>query len=314
MNDSCIFGPVASRRLGSSLGVDMTPAKFCTLNCVYCECGKTTRLTMRRDEYIPFEKIRHDIETALADTPELDVITFCGSGEPTLNTALGPSITYTKSRYPQYRTAVLTNATLLHDPQVRSEVARADLVLPSLDAVSQEIFEKINRPDPTITASLITEGLLAFAREYSTPVWLEIFIIEGINDLPDELHKFRNIVEKVNPRRIHLNSLDRPGTCSWVKPASSQRLTTIAQYFTPWPVEISSRDVLPTLTLRTVQQAHRKIITTIQRRPCTVEELSSLIGQSINQTNALLHSLIDKQKVVEKKEGDITFYTAASSQ
>ncbi|MDD4253495.1 MAG: radical SAM protein, partial [Methanoculleus horonobensis] len=182
-----LFGPVPSRRLGISLGIDLVPHKTCSFDCIYCECGRTTDLTCERREYVPTGRVIAELDDFLAKGPDLDYITFAGSGEPTLHTGIGEIIAFIKDRYPRYRVAVLTNSALFTDPDVRAALMRADLVVPSLDAVSEEVFIKINRPSPGTTAERVLKGLLDFAREFSGEIRLEIFIVPDINDTEEEL-------------------------------------------------------------------------------------------------------------------------------
>ncbi|MDK2863513.1 MAG: hypothetical protein PWQ46_1223, partial [Methanomicrobiaceae archaeon] len=189
-----LFGPVPSRRLGISLGIDLVPHKTCSFNCIYCECGQTTDLTCERREYVPTNRVIAELDDFLATAPDLDYVTFAGSGEPTLHSGIGEIISFIKDRYPRYRVAVLTNSALFTDPDVRAALMRADLVVPSLDAVSEEVFVKINRPSPGITAGQVLEGLLDFAREYTGEVWLEIFIVPGVNDTDKELRLLKDAV------------------------------------------------------------------------------------------------------------------------
>jgi wyosine [tRNA(Phe)-imidazoG37] synthetase (radical SAM superfamily) len=144
---SIVFGPVLSRRLGFSLGLDVIPMKTCSLDCVYCECGRTTLFTNKRDEYIPTQQIIDELDKFLSNNPpRIDVITLAGSGEPTLNTGIGKIISHIKTKYPQYKTAVLTNTVLLSQKEVREEILPVDFVLPSIDAIFEDSFRKINRP------------------------------------------------------------------------------------------------------------------------------------------------------------------------
>ena len=223
-----LFGPVPSRRLGISLGIDLVPHKTCVFDCVYCECGRTTDLACKRREYVPTDRVIEELDDFLAKGPDLDYVTFAGSGEPTLHTGLGEIISFIKERYPRYRVAVLTNSALLTDPEVRVALMRADLVVPSLDAVSEEIFLKINRPSPGITAGRVLEGLLDFVREYPGEVWLEVFIVPGINDTEEEIRLLKDAVVAISPDRIQVNTLDRPGTDIRVRPASRGALERIA--------------------------------------------------------------------------------------
>lgn len=236
-----VFGPVSSRRLGRSLGIDIVPYKLCSLNCVYCECGSTTALTTAVREYAPASEVCAEIDLALSESPELDVITFSGSGEPTLNSSIGTIINHIKTRYPQYKVAVLTNATLMNIDSVRRGILSADMIFPSLDAVSEKVFNSIMKPAAGVRPSEIIQGLVKLRSEYKGRICLEIFIVPGFNDTADELELLRNAALRINPDEVHLNRLDRPGSESWVQPVSDERMNEIALYFKPMRVMVVGR-------------------------------------------------------------------------
>lgn len=236
-----VFGPVNSRRLGRSLGIDIVPYKLCSLNCVYCECGRTTALTSVIKEYAPAADVCAELDSVLCASPELDVITFSGSGEPTLNSSIGSIIDHLKENYPQYRIAVLTNSTLLNVDSVRRRILRADMVYPSLDAVSEEVFSAIMKPAPGIVPGDIIEGLVKLRAEFHGTICLEIFIVPGYNDTEHELSLLRDAALRIRPDEVHLNRLDRPGTESWVGPVSDERINEIAVYFEPLQVRVIGR-------------------------------------------------------------------------
>lgn len=228
MSHKYCYGPIHSRRLGISLGVDVIPFKTCSLDCIYCECGATNSLTLERKEYFPTADIINTLENILKEHPDLDYITFAGSGEPTLHSGLGKIINFIKEKYPQYKIAVLTNATLLNDPSVIKDLQKADLIVPSLDAVSQEAFEKINRPAPDITPETIISGIKNLKANFHGEVWLEIFIIPGINDHEEELALFNSTFSELGIKKVQLNTLDRPGAVKWIKPVSKEYKDEIA--------------------------------------------------------------------------------------
>lgn len=145
-----LFGPVPSRRLGMSLGIDLIPKKLCSLNCVYCEVGKTTKLTTNRLEYVKYDNVIAELKQFMGNNAKIDYITFSGSGEPTLNSRIGDILNFIKKEYPKIKTAVLTNGSLLYDKILRTEMISADVILPSLDAASQKVFEKIDKPNPSL--------------------------------------------------------------------------------------------------------------------------------------------------------------------
>ena len=236
-----IFGPVSSRRLGRSLGIDIVPYKLCSLNCVYCECGSTTALTTAVREYAPASEVCAEIDRALASSPDLDAITFSGSGEPTLNSSIGTIINHIKSCYAQYKVAVLTNSTLMNIDSVRRSILSADMIFPSLDAVSEEVFSAIMKPASGVKPSDMIEGLIKLRAEFKGRMCLEIFIVPIFNDKPGELELLSEAALRIQPDEVHLNRLDRPGSESWVRPVSDERMLGISEFFKSLNVRIIGR-------------------------------------------------------------------------
>ncbi|MBS0009913.1 MAG: radical SAM protein, partial [Bacteroidales bacterium] len=226
-----LFGPVPSRRLGISLGVDLVPAKVCSLDCVYCEVGKTTKLTTHRREYILYSRVTEELEHYFENNPDPDFITFSGSGEPTLNSRLGDVLTFIKEKRPNLPVAVLTNGTLLGDEKVRSELSGADVVLPSLDAATEETFKRINRPDPGIEIEKYINGLVQFRKDYPGKIWLEVFILPGYNDHPEELLAMKKAIQRINPDSVQINTLDRPGTEVSLIPATRAEMQRVKEFW-----------------------------------------------------------------------------------
>jgi wyosine [tRNA(Phe)-imidazoG37] synthetase (radical SAM superfamily) len=270
-----LFGPVPSRRLGISLGVDLVPHKTCTYTCIYCECGRTTTHTCERQEYVPTDRVIAELDDFLAKRPELDYITFAGSGEPTLHSGIGEIIAFIKDRYPHYRVAVLTGGALLADPEVRAALMQADLVVPSLDAVSEEAFMRINRPCPGLTAEGVFAGIVTFAGEFTGEIWLEVFIVPGINDTEEELRLLKDAVATINPGRVQVNTLDRPGTDIRVRRAAPRSLERIAAALGGEVIGAACIDrALPPES----GDIAETILAIIRRRPCTPADLAALLG------------------------------------
>ena len=211
-----VFGPVASRRLGVSLGVDLVPAKTCSLDCIYCEARQTTCLTLERKEYVPVDAVIRELDEVLSGKPELNFITFSGSGEPTLNSGIGRVVDFLKTRYPQYPVCLLTNGFALGDPEVRREIARIDRVVPSLDASNTEEFIRINRPAPGLEFGRFVKELTAYTQTASSEIYLELFIVPGVNDSDESIRRFVEIVRGMKLVMVQLNTLDRPGVVDWV--------------------------------------------------------------------------------------------------
>lgn len=225
-----IFGPVPSRRLGMSLGVDLVPKKVCSLNCVYCEVGKTTKLTLEKKEYIPANKIKSELTDYFKNNPDPDYITFSGYGEPTLNSCIGEILNFIKQNKAEIPVAVLTNGTMLFEESVRKALLKADIVLPSLDSATPEGFQKINLPAKDLNIEQYIQGIIDFRNEFAGKIWLEIFILPGYNDNISELTQLKNAILKIKPDLVQLNTLDRPGTINNLRAATKSELQKIAEF------------------------------------------------------------------------------------
>lgn len=304
-----LFGPVPSRRLGISLGVDLVPFKTCTLNCVYCECGETTDLTVKREEYAPLEDVLDELRAYLQHGPKLDYITFSGSGEPTLYSRIDRVIDFIKSNFPRYSVAVLTNGTLLMQAGVGEQLERADLVMPSLDAVSEEVFQKINRPHPGLSCQEIISGLISFRKMYWGKLHLEIFIVPGLNDTKPELELLKQSIRKIKPDSIQLGTLDRPGTEPWVRAATAERMETIASYLgKPGITEIIGEFRTHQNRPAVMQDQKEAIMMTLKRRPCTAEDLARILQLRLSEITKYLNFLLRKGDVECEKQRRGTFY------
>ena len=299
-----IFGPVPSRRLGISLGVDVIPYKYCPLNCVYCEVQRTNHLTLRRQEFFPPEEILSEVREILSTNPELDYVTFSGAGEPTLYSRIGEVILRIKEEFPQYKLALLTNGVLLKHPTVRKEILPLDLILPSLDACHQDTFEKINRPHPSIKVSDLISGLIDLRKEYSGPIWLEVFIIAGLNDSEEELECLSKALNRIQPDKVQLNSLDRPGAEFWVKPAGSRVLREVQRFLSErvnMPVEIIARIPSDKDELMVPPEIEKKFAILLNDHPLTTEEIAKASGLHINEVCHYLRQLHLEHKISIKQ-------------
>ncbi|RME21386.1 MAG: radical SAM protein [Deltaproteobacteria bacterium] len=303
-----IFGPVPSRRLGISLGIDLIPPKTCSMDCIYCECGRTTSKSMKRRPFIPPDEVIEELTHYLDHNPSPDYVTLSGSGEPTLNSEMGKVIDFLAS-FPdrRYRIAVITNASLLWQADVRRELLRADVIMPSLDAATAEVFERINRPHPDLTADKMVEGLAQLREQFRGEIWLEVFVVHGLNDTKQELDALRRAIGKIRPDRVQLNTLDRPGTESWVRPASPVELRRIIDY---WRVDAEiiargGREAAGTEWRRDVESA---ILETISRRPCTAGDLAQVLCLTEAETSRHIERLIQAGKVVQANLQGKLFY------
>ncbi len=220
-----VFGPVPSRRLGQSLGIDPLPLKTCNWNCVYCQLGRSLPLTNQRREYFPRKEIITEVEQALkAHAPgDIDWVTFVGSGETTLHASLGWLIRQVKE-LTHLPVAVITNGSLLYLPEIRRELSAADAVLPSLDAGNARLYRKINRPHPEMSFKRLTEGLAAFRNEYQGKLWVEVMLVRGLNDTEEALHEIAAALDPIRPDEVHILQPDRPPVEPWVQPPDEEGL------------------------------------------------------------------------------------------
>jgi wyosine [tRNA(Phe)-imidazoG37] synthetase (radical SAM superfamily) len=221
----CVFGPVPSRRLGQSLGIDPIPFKTCNWNCVYCQLGRTSPFTIQRRDFYPPDEIVAGVKTAVdaQRAGDIDWITFVGSGEPTLHASLGRMIREVKA-LTEIPVAVITNGALLYQGEVRQELAAADAVLPSLDAGSANLFRRINRPARQFTFERHVSGLVAFRRAYAGKLLVETMLVKGLNDTSDALADLAAVLSDVAPDEVHITLPTRPPAEPWVKPADQEGL------------------------------------------------------------------------------------------
>lgn len=300
-----IFGPVPSRRLGVSLGVDLVMSKTCNLDCIYCECGSTTKFYNTRDSYIDIDRLIGEVEDILQNlTP--DYITFSGSGEPTLNKDLGIIIKRVRKIY-KGKIAVITNSSLLNNLNVRNDLEEADLIIPSLDAISEDIFKKINRPIEGLSIGNILDGMTKFLSTTKKDVYLEVFIVEGINDGIEELEKFVEYLKDKKITVIQLNTLARPGAIKEIKPASMKKLTEIKEFFINRgldSVEIikkyTSREEFPKYS----EKLEKLILNMLKKRKYSINEMVELLQRNEVELFKYLNILQKEGKVKIVIEND----------
>jgi wyosine [tRNA(Phe)-imidazoG37] synthetase (radical SAM superfamily) len=302
-----IFGPVPSRRLGISLGLDIIPFKTCSLDCLYCECGRTSRLTCERQSFFPPQRLLDELKAALPAIPRLDFITFSGSGEPTLNSDLGGLIAEI-GQLGAAPIAVLTNGTLLGRADVRRELLGADVVLPSLDAALGSSFARINQPCPGLDLQGMIAGMEAFRREYAGRIWMEVFILKGINDNDADLAALREALLRIRPDKVQLNTLDRPPAYPGVESADFTLLESVRRRWPGLPVEIikraGRREEIPAFSLN----LENSLLNTIRRRPLTLDDLVALTAKDEDELRRYLDILEREKKIRPVIEGGHIFY------
>lgn len=303
-----IYGPVPSRRFKKSLGIDLVPYKVCSYDCIYCQLGRTTNKTILRKPYIDAGTLLEEFKTVLNDNLEADHITLAGSGEPTLNSGIGKIIEGIK-KDTDIPVVVLTNGSLLWDKNVRREIILADIVAPSLDAVSANMFKKINRPENSLSTRIVPDGLKQFSTEYTGKIFLEIMFIKETNDKQEEIELFRRTIDTIKIDRIDLNTVVRPPVEMNVNALSTEELQEIKRKFDDdIPVEIIADFSIKNKTFsKTMLESD--ILNLLKRRPCKLDEMA--VSLAINK-NELLKYLthLQNNKVIGFFDG---FYKLTSA-
>lgn len=308
-----VFGPVPSRRLGQSLGIDTIPLKTCNWNCVYCQLGRSTPLTNERREYVLDENIFFELERALKAHADggIDWVTFVGSGEPTLHIYLGDMIRRVK-RMTTLPVAVITNGSLLYQPEVREELSAADAVLPTLDAGTAELYRRINRPHPQITFERLVDGLIAFRKEYRGKLWVEVMLVRGLNDTTEALEDIAKILERVKPDAVHINLPTRPPVETWVQPTDEEGLLRAMSILGNIAKVVHPAEGI--FDLSGFQNVVDAVISIITRHPMRQDELEKTLAQwSTGQVSEALSELesSDRAQVVERY--GVRFWSASPS-
>lgn len=301
-----LYGPVPSRRLGRSLGVDLVPHKICTYDCIYCQIGRTTDKALVRKEYVPVREILEEVRRFLKEkTSTIDHLSLSGSGEPTLNSRIGSIIEKIKA-ITSIPVAVITNGSLLYEEEVRQDLLRADIVLPSLDAASPEVFNKVNRPLSGFSVEKVIEGLAEFRKIYKGQIWLEILFCKGINDSQEELLKMKKAIDRIRPDLIHLNSVVRPPSEKWVVPLDQKEMERIKAFFGEKASIISEFDRHPPSILE--RDVKEEILKILRRRPLSLADLSNGMGIPQNELDRYLKPLIRGGKIQSRSFGDSVYY------
>jgi len=306
-----LFGPVPSRRLGLSLGIDLVPENTCSLNCIYCESGVTKKLITQREEFVSTHKVKKELELFLKQRKEQNLsfphwFTFSGSSEPTLAKNLGEIIDFISSFNLSSKIAVLTNSTLLYMPEVRQNLLKAHRILPSFDAALPLSFKKINRPHPDLSLEKMIEGLIALKEEFLGEIFLEVFIIPEINTSLEELEAFKEFFLRVKPHKIQLNTLDRPGVQKNLLKAPESLLKAIVDYWNLPNVEIIAPypNLLPQ-EITSFISLKEQILGVLKRRPCTFLDLSQISSNRATELHKVLDILWKEKKInmVSKERG-----------
>jgi len=298
-----IYGPVASRRLGRSLGVDLLPFKVCSYDCIYCQVGRTKRKSIDRIEYVPTSEVIEEIRRKVEEDVNIDIITFAGSGEPTLHEGLKEIISSIK-RFTRIPVAVLTNGSLLYLEEVRNALMDADLVIPSLDGGSRTTFLKVNRPSPSIDFENMCEGLINFSKDFKGKVWLEVMVVKGYNDTDEEMAKIASIANRMKVEKIQLGTVVRPPAEQFVERVSDEELLRLGRHFQA-KVEVigTGTTALQTSSSVTEKDLEDRILALIRRRPVTLEEISIGLSLGTVEVEKAVTNLLGKKMIrVQVKE------------
>ncbi len=300
-----LFGPVYSRRLGFSLGVDLVPRKVCSMDCLYCEVGKTTNKTLKRAEYVPLDKVEKELTDYLNLKPNIDFVTFSGYGEPTLFSRLGELVEFLRKNYPEYKLALLTNSSLLNNDEVIEEVKDINVVLPSFDAASQDIFEKINRPVKGLTVKDIESGIKKLIDKTNCKVWVETLFVRGINDKDEEIERIGNFIKEAKPDKWQLNTVVRPPSYN-VKGLTIDELKRIKDMVGYPNTEIIVKSYAAKRKIP-IGKLKEEIYDLIIRRPCPVDEISTALGTLKEEAQRIVDELISEGKAEKVKFGNKTY-------
>lgn len=308
-----VFGPVPSRRLGFSLGVDVIPYKTCALDCVYCQLGSSGRPTLARRGYASPRSVLSQVRRALARKGRIDYITFSGSGEPTLDSGLGRMIRAVK-KITGVPVAVLTGSSLLDRPSVRRDLSAADLVVPSLDAGTERVFRRVNRPYRSLTLGRISSGIEALCREMPGRVWLEVMLVQGFNDSERELAALARRIAKIRPERVQLSTVARPPAETAARPLSEREMRRAAARL---------RRVLPGIRVELVGDFRKRgnrgeqpapsaaLLGCLRRRPATEGDLVRSLGLPASGVRQTLSGLISARKIEKAQHGLKIYYRAS---
>lgn len=300
-----VYGPVPSRRLGFSLGIDVVPYKTCTLDCIYCQIGRTTQKTLDRRPYAQKADILAEVKEVLSRKQQIDYITLSGSGEPTLNSDIGALIKEVKA-CTSLPVAVLTNGTLLFMKDVQKDLLNADIVLPSLDAASLQVFRRVNRPHHSLKTETILDGLKRFRKLYQGRIWLEIMLIKGFNDNAEELLSLKNAVLDIRPDRVYLNTVVRPPAEIYAKPLCSDEMMIAKKYFDNHCEVIAE---FHDHAVGEVQNVEEAIIEMAKRRPLSIIDIASVIGISEVNAEQWVNSMTEANKLKETQYKEKKYYS-----
>jgi len=300
-----IFGPVPSRRLGRSLGIDLTPHKTCSFDCVFCQLGRTTQKTIRQKAYVPTDAVLDELKVWLAEEGHADYVTLSGSGEPTLHTGFGKILDFLRSQ--TLPSVLLTNGSLLEQPGVRRDAARADIVKISLSAWNQQSYEWINRPHRNLSFTGLVEGLKSFRKDFTGQLWLETFLLFGMNSWSADVAKIAQIAREIHPDRIQLNTVVRPAAEEFAAALSREAMQALCPLFDP-PAEVIAE--FQASDSKHVQVTEEMVLALLQRRPCTIHQIAEVFHLHRNEVAKYLGRLVRAHALQTVRENTDIYYSA----
>jgi wyosine [tRNA(Phe)-imidazoG37] synthetase (radical SAM superfamily) len=322
-----LFGPVNSRRLGLSQGIDLLPPKTCNFNCIYCEINRAPQLSCERGEHVPTVTILAEIDELLADAArvrDLDVFTITASGEPTLHTGIGTIIRHIKEKTDK-PVAILTNGSQLHLKEVQEDLMAADIVIPSLDAARVESFRRVNRPAKcSADLETIISGIADFSRKFTGEIWLEILLVKNINDTPADIRALQKAIDRIGPTRVQLNTVARPPFESFAKPLTRKRMEEIKREIEKeydYQVDILAGSKDDEITdsgkgreglseLIPAAKVEDEINKMLLRRPCTASEIAATLNVNVEHASELLRDMENRGCLIVKIHGGKKYYRA----
>ena len=297
-----IYGPVPSRRLGRSLGVDLVPFKTCTYDCIYCQLGRTTNRTTQREVWIPTDIVITQLKSKLYTKP--DYITISGSGEPTLFSTIGEIICKIK-KVTDIPIAVLTNGSLLWLPEVRNSLMSADLVLPSLDAGNDQLFRYVNRPYQDISFKRILEGLIKFRDEYTGMYWLEVFLLSGVTTVETWVNELAHCIKMIGPDKVQVNTVTRPAVEDFAIPVPTNQLRAIANQLSEKAEIIVNHGIHEQYG---ISADLKDVLILLRRRPCSVDDIALGLGLHRNAVLKYIEQLCSQKQVQVRHTTQGLFY------
>lgn len=308
-----LFGPVRSRRLGRSLGIDLVPFKVCTFDCPYCQVGATTSKTVDRREYAPVDEVLNEFDRWMVTDGQADHITLAGAGEPTLHSRFGEVIEEVGRRV-RIRRVLLSNGSLFHLPDVRAAAARADVVKGTLGAWDQASFEAVHRPHASLAFATFFDGLKAMRAGFEGEFWLEVFVVPGINDAPVQMDRLADLAREVHPDRIHLNTAVRPPQDGSLKAVAPERLAELAVRFEPVAEVTASTGAAPANGAQGVRQdsaaLDHRVLALVRRHPCTVDDLAVALSCGVPEAAQAVKRLTVERLLREDRRAGTRFYVA----